>query len=642
MKLLLEKKQKKEDNIVRFIEEAQITGQLEHPGIVPVYELGINDQGAAYYTMKYIQGVTLKHIIKEIRSGNKEYIHEYPLSSLLNILQKVCDAVAFSHDKGVIHRDLKPENIMIGDFGEVSVMDWGLAKIMVGSEIEGLSTVRNDQEPQERKVKTSKKQTVGIKPSISEIANFSHEAGDESLVLDEDGESLRTLDGQILGTPNYMAPEQAVGQNDQIGVSTDLYTLGGILYNVLTLSVPISGKSFTEMMVNIVRGNIDPPSSFNPSSRKPKLKNKNRKIVVKSFPHCPSGRIPESLSAVAMKALALKAKDRYEDVKSFQKDIEAYQNGFATEAEQAGLFRQVKLLIIRNKATFTILLFSLLILITVVSISFVQLREANRNISDEKSTVELQNVKLEKQSNQLANKSSEVEKTNVQLGKKSSELEKTNIQLANKSAQLERKTFLLQESIDDLMEEKKRTEEERLAKEKEKRAKEIEQVLRIQEEVAKEEAIQEREEVSKISAPEFVHKSRSLSVLYQWDEAIVAVDTALELDATLGEAWHLKGRLLFGQLKFKEATTALEKGSSGDQLGLTRLSQIYANVKAKSAGRLSASQLKELSKVLREGGDYLLSDRIYQLALKNEKEILSRLNSIRGLIEKAKPKFNPN
>ena len=169
MKLLLEKKRKKEDNIIRFIEEAQITGQLEHPGIVPVYELGINEKGVAYYTMKCIQGVTLKQIIKEIRDGNQKTINEHPLPNLLNILQKVCDAVAFAHDKGVIHRDLKPENIMIGDFGEVSVMDWGLAKIMGRSEIEGLSTIRTELVGSKIDVQRKKNRSLSQNPQYRKL-----------------------------------------------------------------------------------------------------------------------------------------------------------------------------------------------------------------------------------------------------------------------------------------------------------------------------------------------------------------------------------------------------------------------------------------------------------------------------------------
>src|SRR5207253_859121 len=105
------------------------TGQLEHPNIVPMYELGVDEQGRVFYTMKLIKGVTLDEVIKQLRSANERTLERYPLAHLLNIFQKVCDAIAFAHSKSVVHRDLKPENIMIGGYGEVLVMDWGLAKI---------------------------------------------------------------------------------------------------------------------------------------------------------------------------------------------------------------------------------------------------------------------------------------------------------------------------------------------------------------------------------------------------------------------------------------------------------------------------------------------------------------------------------
>ena len=244
MKVLLEKKRKKEDNIVRFIEEAQVTGQLEHPGIVPVYELGVNEVGEVFYTMKYIEGVTLKEIIRNIKKNDPATIIKYPLSTLLNIVQKVCDAVAYAHHKGVIHRDLKPENIMIGSFGEVSVMDWGLAKTTADSEIQGLTTIRTEMASIEEPRKKHINDFVEAKASITEISSLSDSEEIDSLILEEDGESLRTMDGQILGTPNYMAPEQAMGQNDEINYLTDVYALGGLLYSILTLGVPITGKTF--------------------------------------------------------------------------------------------------------------------------------------------------------------------------------------------------------------------------------------------------------------------------------------------------------------------------------------------------------------------------------------------------------------
>ena len=131
---------------LRFVEEAQVTGQLEHPNIVPVYDLGIDEAGKPFYAMKYVRGITLRTVLNDLLNLKSDAITQFPLGRLLTVFQKACDAVAFAHSKGVIHRDLKPDNIMIGDFGEVLVMDWGLSK-RLGKE--DTATVR-DEPPRSR------------------------------------------------------------------------------------------------------------------------------------------------------------------------------------------------------------------------------------------------------------------------------------------------------------------------------------------------------------------------------------------------------------------------------------------------------------------------------------------------------------
>ena len=115
-------------DVARFVEEAQITGQLEHPNIVPVHELGVDEQNQFFYTMKFVRGITLQKVLDSSFRPAEAAAKKYPLAALLTIFQKVCDGIAFAHDKGVVHRDLKPENVMLGGFGEVLVMDWGIAK----------------------------------------------------------------------------------------------------------------------------------------------------------------------------------------------------------------------------------------------------------------------------------------------------------------------------------------------------------------------------------------------------------------------------------------------------------------------------------------------------------------------------------
>jgi serine/threonine protein kinase/predicted nucleic acid-binding Zn-ribbon protein len=322
MKVMIEADDASRQQIVRFIEEAQITGQLEHPSIVPVYELGKDSNGEIFYTMKYVKGITLKAIVREIRAGNREIIAGYPLAHLLTIFQKLCDGIAFAHSKGVIHRDLKPENIMAGNYGEVYVMDWGLAKALDAVEDKegaGIDSVRKDQ-----------------------------------------GAVEMTRYGDIMGTPGFMSPEQAVGRAGSLDERTDIYALGAILYNILTLVAPVTGADLHTILEKTCGGEIVRPTEYNPTvgltrfgraSEQPKnLPEWAPEPAVAGLAHCPRGMIPASLSAVAMKALALDPTNRYQTVKALQADIEAYQNGFATEAEEASLWQLIKLFVKRHKA----------------------------------------------------------------------------------------------------------------------------------------------------------------------------------------------------------------------------------------------------------------------------------------------------
>jgi serine/threonine protein kinase len=335
MKIMRPELQFDPESLLRFIDEAQLTGQLEHPNIVPVYELGVDDQGRVFYSMKHVHGVTLDEVFRQLRAGDEKAIEEYPLAHLLNIFQKVCDGVAFAHSKGVVHRDLKPENIMIGGFGEVLVMDWGLAKVR-GTEQRG-------------------------RPR-HELRSIGRDAG-----------SFQTMDGLVIGTPPYIAPEQARGEIDKLDTRTDIYGLGAILYTILALRPPIEKSSVDEVLKKTIEGDILPLSTYN--TPRPAGADE-RQIPLR---HCPGGKIPESLSAVTMKALRLDPAKRYQTVEELQRDIESYQGGFATAAEQAGALKQIVLLIKRHKTEFTLLVAGLLVLIVVVAGFIVSLsREKNR------------------------------------------------------------------------------------------------------------------------------------------------------------------------------------------------------------------------------------------------------------------------
>ena len=278
----------------RFTQEAIVLGRLDHPHIVPIHDLGTDAQGQNYYAMKFVRGTTLKEVLTGLRKGQSKIVDRYPLARLLEIFQKICDAVGNAHSKSIIHRDLKPANIMIGEFGEVMVMDWGIAKIL--------------NQP---------------------------EATSATLPL---GTGSGTRYGTVMGTPSFMAPEQAEGRLDAINERTDIYSLGAILYNILTLRPPITGEGTNaELMERVKAGKITPPTVFNADTG-------NAAVLL----HCPDRQIPEAVSAVAMQALAREPARRYPDVSELQRDIAAYAAGYAPVAEHAGAFRQFRLTLRRN------------------------------------------------------------------------------------------------------------------------------------------------------------------------------------------------------------------------------------------------------------------------------------------------------
>jgi WD40 repeat protein len=255
--------------LARFVEEAQIQGQLEHPNICPVHEIGTDSQGRPYFTMKKVKG---RSLAETLQAPSLPSLHQ-----LLEIFAKVCDAVAFAHSKGVIHRDLKPANIMIGEFGEVLVMDWGLAKIM-----------GHDDAQRDRLV-------------ISDRA--------------ESGALLSTA-GSAIGTPSYMPPEQALGEIDKIDERSDIYALGGILYSILALRPPVEGATLREVLARVAENAIVPPTR-----------------------RAPGRPIPPDLEAAAMKALAGDRGKRYASVREFKTDIEAFLEGRTLAAAEYSLLQ---------------------------------------------------------------------------------------------------------------------------------------------------------------------------------------------------------------------------------------------------------------------------------------------------------------
>src|SRR6185312_41284 len=184
-----------DDSLIRFVEEAQATGQLEHPNIVPVHDLGVDADGRVYFTLKLVQGASLKKVIQgrndnailDESAGAGFYRTRYTSLRMIEILISMCQAVAYAHSKGIIHRDLKPDNVMLGKYGEVLVMDWGLAKLL------GAKT---------KKERDAERETIRIMTSRSE------------------DDSQSTMEGSVAGTPAYMSPEQAAGKISELDQRT--------------------------------------------------------------------------------------------------------------------------------------------------------------------------------------------------------------------------------------------------------------------------------------------------------------------------------------------------------------------------------------------------------------------------------------
>jgi len=227
MKILKKELAEREDLVLRFVEEAQATGQLEHPGIVPVYDLGYTRDGRPYFTMKEIRGRSLLDVIEEVHVASSDGwgtpASGWTFQRLVDTFLVVCEAVAYAHSRGVLHRDLKPTNVMVGPFGEVAVMDWGLAKVRAAAQA---------LLPQE---------TPHVVTARSRGAKYV------------------TVTGAVAGTPNYMPPEQARGDAGKVGSWSDVYALGAILYEILADRAPYDGTNLEEVVAKVLAGPPPPP-----------------------------------------------------------------------------------------------------------------------------------------------------------------------------------------------------------------------------------------------------------------------------------------------------------------------------------------------------------------------------------------------
>lgn len=289
-----------DEDKARFLEEAQITGQLEHPNIVPVHDIGFTKQGQLFFLMKLVHGRSLEEILDGIREGDGAVRSAYSLPRLLQILENVCSAVAFAHSRGVIHRDLKPANIMLGDYGEVQVMDWGLAKS---------GNVKNRPQPHHHHHDHHPASFPRNRYHQGMKAVMEHNHPEVNLseavnIMRSDSNIWGTRRGTVAGTPAYMSPEQARGDLDELDERSDIYSIGAILYEMLTGSPPVLASTESEIVQEVINGNIQPPAI-----------------------RAPTKRIPEELSRIAMRTLATAPEERYQTIIDFQHDLRSFLDG---------------------------------------------------------------------------------------------------------------------------------------------------------------------------------------------------------------------------------------------------------------------------------------------------------------------------
>lgn len=277
--------------VKRFLIEASVMAQLDHPAIIPIYRVSTIEDGRIGYSMKPIDGRTLAELIREARQqidfrGKISSTHE--LSTLLEHFVKVCDAIHYAHSKDIVHRDLKPSNIMIGPYNEVYVLDWGIAK--AGKEVSEMHALA------------------------------------EELSMDPTDFSERTQVGTILGTPRYMSPEQAMGQHDILDGRSDQFSLGLILFEITSFSPAFRGNSWEELQAKVVHAQLEPIVHHNPNQT-----------------------VPVELRAIIRKATQKDPKDRYASVAHFASDIRRYLKGEAVSVHKDTLPQKMMRWIAQHK-----------------------------------------------------------------------------------------------------------------------------------------------------------------------------------------------------------------------------------------------------------------------------------------------------
>ena len=288
----------------RFCEEAQVTAQLTHPGVVPVHELGIDDRGRVFFTMDLVRGRTLQQVFdiaREEREG-------WNLARAVGVIERVCQTLAFAHAKGVIHRDIKPGNIMVGAFGEVYVMDWGLAKLVGAPDSH----------------ETSAEEAAQASPPEDAVSTDRRDASDRDTFA-----GVKTEAGTAAGTPGFMAPEQARGDVSSLDERSDVYAVGALLYALLTGAKPFAKEIEEGDIVSLLgamrKGAFAPLLELAPEA-------------------------PLELVSIAERAMAAAPGERYTNAETMAADLRAWLEGRVVAAHERGAWAELRKWVKRNRA----------------------------------------------------------------------------------------------------------------------------------------------------------------------------------------------------------------------------------------------------------------------------------------------------
>ncbi|MBI2433819.1 MAG: serine/threonine protein kinase, partial [Candidatus Hydrogenedentes bacterium] len=309
--------------VARFLREARLTGLLEHPSIVPVYELGRRADGSLYYTMKLVRGKTF---LQAIRDGKGLAQRLTLLPHFLNL----CHAIAYAHSRGVIHRDLKPANVMVGDFGETVVLDWGIAK------------AQGTQDPHETE--------------LTEALT--------ALRLGEQEFTIHTEAGEALGTPHYMPPEQAQGRINEIDKRSDVYSLGAVLYEMLTAKTPHSGKTTKEIIEHVVREPVRPVLELEQDA-------------------------PAELAGICDKCLDKDPAHRYQSARELADEIERFLSGALVRSYKYNLGQLLRHYYRRHRAVLNTALAGAAALLLLAVYSYVSITRAYHREQEQRQIAEI-------------------------------------------------------------------------------------------------------------------------------------------------------------------------------------------------------------------------------------------------------------